>query len=95
MVELRTRLDLLAEIKTLRGILLICAYCQKIRDDQNVWMALEAYLHAHADTRLSHGICPECLEEEMKKSNTSGVSPFASIRGGLTYSLLYLLGIPS
>ena len=70
LVELRTRLDLLAEIKTLRGILLICAYCQKIRDDQNVWMALEAYLHAHADTRLSHGICPECLEEEMKKSNT-------------------------
>ena len=62
--------DSLAEIKTLRGILPICAYCQKIRNDQDVWMSLEAYLHTHADARLSHGICPECLAQEMKKINT-------------------------
>jgi PAS domain S-box-containing protein len=52
----------LAEIKTLRGIIPICASCKKIRDDQGAWQQIEAYLHEHADAEFSHGICPDCFE---------------------------------
>ena len=56
-VELQTALD---EIKTLKDVLPICSYCKKIRDDQNSWEQMEAYISAHSDTKFSHGICPEC-----------------------------------
>ncbi len=55
--RLRKALD---EIKTLRGIVPICANCKRIRDDQGYWEQLEAYLHAHSQVQFSHGICPEC-----------------------------------
>jgi hypothetical protein len=48
------------EIRTLRGFIPICAYCKSIRDDENYWQSLEAYLAKHTDTQLSHGICPTC-----------------------------------
>ena len=50
----------LEEIKTLRGIIPICSYCHGIRDDEDVWHRLEAYLSDHSDARLSHSICPKC-----------------------------------
>lgn len=53
----------LAEVKTLSGLLPICAHCKKIRDDKGYWNQLEAYLGKHSDIMLSHGICPECLKE--------------------------------
>ena len=53
----------LEEIKTLRGIIPICSYCHGIRDDENVWHRLEAYLSDHSDARFSHSICPECEPE--------------------------------
>jgi len=52
----------LAEIRTLRGLLPICSYCKRIRDEEQVWHRLEAYLTAHTDADFSHGICPDCLE---------------------------------
>lgn len=52
----------LAEIKTLRGIIPICAYCKKIRDDQGYWNQLETYIKQHSEAVFSHGICPQCLE---------------------------------
>jgi hypothetical protein len=52
----------LEEIRVLRGILPICAYCKKIRDDQGSWWKLEAYICKHSEARLSHGICPQCME---------------------------------
>jgi PAS domain S-box-containing protein len=52
----------LAEVRTLRGLLPICSYCKRIRDEERVWHALEAYLKAHTDAEFSHGICPDCLE---------------------------------
>ncbi len=52
----------LAEIKTLRGIIPICAGCKKIRDDQGMWNQLEAYLLDHSDAEFSHGLCPDCLK---------------------------------
>lgn len=50
----------LAQIKTLSGLLPICASCKKIRDDQGYWNQIEVYLHEHSEVEFSHGICPEC-----------------------------------
>ncbi len=52
-----------AEINKLRGILPICSYCKKIRDDKGYWTQLESYFHEHSETKFSHGICPECAEK--------------------------------
>jgi sigma-B regulation protein RsbU (phosphoserine phosphatase) len=56
--ELRTALE---HIKTLQGIIPICSFCKKIRDDQGYWSQVEAYLSLHSDARFSHGFCPECM----------------------------------
>jgi sigma-B regulation protein RsbU (phosphoserine phosphatase) len=53
-------------VKVLQGLLPICGYCKKIRDDQNYWRQLEAFLCAHADIRFTHGICPGCYETIVK-----------------------------
>ena len=53
----------LAEVKTLSGLLPICASCKKIRDDKGYWNQIEAYIHEHSDVIFSHGICPECTEK--------------------------------
>jgi hypothetical protein len=53
----------MADIKTLEGIIPICASCKKIRDDHGYWQQLEAYLIDHSDARFSHGICPDCLKQ--------------------------------
>lgn len=52
--------DALAKVKQLQGLLPICAYCKKIRNDHNYWEQVEAYLQTYADVRFSHGICPDC-----------------------------------
>jgi DNA-binding response OmpR family regulator len=53
----------LAEIKTLKGLIPICASCKKIRDDEGFWNYLEAYISKHTDAVFTHGICPECAEK--------------------------------
>jgi len=53
--------EALANIKTLRGLIPICAACKKIRDDTGYWNQLEGYLHTHTEAEFSHGICPECV----------------------------------
>jgi PAS domain S-box-containing protein len=55
--------DALAQVKTLSGLLPICASCKKIRDDQGYWNRIEAYIQAHSDAKFTHGICPECMKE--------------------------------
>jgi DNA-binding response OmpR family regulator len=55
--------EALAHIKQLQGVLPICAYCHKIRDDKEVWQKLEAYVENHSDARFSHSFCPECLDK--------------------------------
>jgi len=51
----------LANVKQLRGLLPMCAYCKKIRVDNKYWQQLEGYLSDHSDAEFSHGICPECF----------------------------------
>ena len=55
--------DALARIKTLRGLLPICASCKKIRDDQGYWQKVESYLAEHTNAEFTHGLCPDCLGE--------------------------------
>lgn len=68
LTELNTQLNQsLEEIKTLRGIIPICSYCKKIRDDEGSWKQLEAYLHSHSHAEFSHGACPECYKNQMEE----------------------------
>lgn len=53
----------LSEVKTLEGLLPICAHCKKVRDDTGYWNQIEAYLSDRANARFTHGVCPQCLEE--------------------------------
>ena len=53
----------LAEVKTLSGMLPICSFCKKIRDDKGYWNQIEAYIHEHSDATFSHGICPDCTQK--------------------------------
>ena len=57
--------EALARVKLLEGIIPICSYCKKIRDDQNSWQRLEAYICSHSEAIFSHGCCPECFVEQM------------------------------
>jgi len=59
-------INLQHEISTLSGLLPICSYCKKIRDDNNYWERVESYIEKASDVRFSHGVCPECYEKEMK-----------------------------
>jgi len=50
----------LAEVKTLKGLLPICASCKKVRDDHGFWSQIESYISRHSDAQFTHGICPDC-----------------------------------
>ena len=53
----------LEEVKTLRGILPICSFCKKIRDDKGYWNQVEVYIKERLDADFSHGICPDCMRK--------------------------------
>ena len=55
--ELQQALD---RVRVLEGMLPICAWCQKVRDDQGAWEPIETYVGKHSNTTWTHGICPEC-----------------------------------
>jgi PAS domain S-box-containing protein len=57
--ELRAALD---QVKTLRGLLPICASCKKIRDNQGCWWQIESYIKDHSEADFTHGLCPNCVK---------------------------------
>jgi GAF domain-containing protein len=59
--------EALEKVKTLSGLLPICAWCKRIRDDKGYWSQVEAYVHEHTGADFTHGICPECLEKQRPK----------------------------
>ncbi len=67
--------DTLGRVRTLSGLLPICAWCKKIRNDEGYWQEVEGYIYEHSEAAFSHGICPECetryREEYRKKSAIS------------------------
>jgi len=73
-VELQTALadrvkkleEALVKIRTLQGLLPICSYCKKIRNDQDYWEQIETYVADHSQAEFTHGICPDCLEKHIK-----------------------------
>jgi len=60
---IHTLQDAMARVKTLSGLLPICASCKKIRDDQGYWHQVEVYIHERSEADFSHGICPECARK--------------------------------
>ena len=73
-IELQTALadrvkkleEALIKIRTLQGLLPICSYCKKIRNDQDYWEQIETYVTDHSQAEFTHGICPDCLEKHIK-----------------------------
>ena len=63
LVELQTAL---AEVKELQTIIPICMYCKNIRNDENYWQSVEAYISHHTRSTFSHGICPACFASEVE-----------------------------
>jgi PAS domain S-box-containing protein len=57
----------LAEVRELQRVLPICMYCRKIRDGENYWETVEAYISHHTNTKFSHGICPACYESVVER----------------------------
>jgi phosphoserine phosphatase RsbU/P len=57
--------EALTKVKQLQGLVPICSYCKKIRNDQNYWQQIEYYISEHSEAQFSHGICPDCFEELM------------------------------
>jgi AmiR/NasT family two-component response regulator len=55
--------EALTKVKTLSGLLPICASCKKIRDDQGYWQQVEEYIQKHSEAEFTHGICPDCVKK--------------------------------
>ena len=74
LIDLRTKLAervgelerALGEVRTLQGLLPICSYCKKIRDDQNYWTTVESYIETATEAEFSHGVCPDCYQEHLR-----------------------------
>jgi len=58
--------EALASVKQLRGLLPICSYCKKIRDDKDYWREVEVYVGSHSGAEFTHSICPTCFEKELR-----------------------------
>ena len=56
------------EVEMLEGLLPICSYCKKIRDDEGDWQVLEKYIQERSDATFTHGVCESCLEAELSRS---------------------------
>jgi PAS domain S-box-containing protein len=70
--------EALGNIKTLSGLIPICAQCKKIRDDKGYWQQVEVYVRDHSEAKFSHGLCPECtklLFPELQEKRKGGNPP--------------------
>jgi ligand-binding sensor domain-containing protein len=61
--------EAIGELKVLSGLLPICAWCKKIRDDRGYWSKIEAYLSARTEAQFTHGICPDCTEKMLAEES--------------------------
>jgi len=68
--EMKLNADLqaaLAEVKQLSGLLPICAWCKRIRDDEGDWQQIETYITIHSEADFTHGICPDCARKHQAR----------------------------
>jgi DNA-binding response OmpR family regulator len=59
--------EALSRVKQLQGLLPICSFCKRVRNDQNYWQQVESYVTQHSEAKFSHSICPDCFEQYVKK----------------------------
>ncbi|MEE8372110.1 MAG: hypothetical protein V3R87_00035 [Dehalococcoidia bacterium] len=63
------------EANTLRGLIPICAWCGKLRDDQGYWESVETYVTQRSTAEFTHGICPECMSKQLVKRDDGENAP--------------------
>lgn len=67
--------EALRDNKALRGLIPICSYCKKVRDDRGYWDQVESYVTKHSDAQFSHGICPRCYDAQIQQLAPAPVRP--------------------
>lgn len=67
--------DALAKVKTLSGLLPICAACKKIRDDNGYWKQIEDFIQTHSDAEFTHSFCPDCMRNLYPELFSEGAKP--------------------
>lgn len=65
--------EALAQVRTLKGLLPICAWCEKIRDDDGTWSTLQRYISIHTDARITHSMCESCLATHFPTADEGGM----------------------
>jgi hypothetical protein len=70
----------LQDVKTLRGLIPICAYCKRVRDDAGFWLQVDAYVQEHTHAEFSHGVCPECIEKACRDLAPPEDTPPATVQ---------------
>ncbi len=73
----------LAHVKTLSGLLPVCAWCKQVRSDEGYWTKLETYVTEHSAARFTHGICPECAEATNENEPQSAEVATADTQGAV------------
>jgi phosphoserine phosphatase RsbU/P len=58
--------EAMTKVKQLQGIVPICSYCKRIRNDRNYWQQLESYISEHSEAQFSHGVCLDCFEKQIQ-----------------------------
>jgi CheY-like chemotaxis protein len=71
--------EALNTIKTLSGLLPICAWCKNVRDDSGYWMRVEQYVEQHSQATFSHSVCPECASRYFGPNQEAGAAPGAQV----------------
>ena len=64
-------LDFTTQIRQLKELIPICMYCKRVRDDSDYWQQVETYIHACTGSNFSHGICPQCYDQEIGETIVS------------------------
>jgi len=67
--------EAIGRVRTLQGLLPICSYCKRVRNDGDYWQQVESYVSDHSDARFSHGICPDCYESVVRPQLESLTPP--------------------
>jgi len=62
--------DALEHVKTLHGLLPVCAWCKRVRDDEGYWNQVETYIQINSEASVTSGICPECLKQERSRASS-------------------------
>ncbi len=70
----------LAEVKTLHGLIPICAWCKNVRSDSGYWQTVEQYVRSHSDASFSHGVCPDCASRFKKDIARASQKPEATVK---------------